>query len=203
MAQPKLGEFLALVHGRRGHFRLESGFHAGLWLDLDGLFWSPRHITPFVARLCDQLRPHEPNLVCGPLLGGALLAQSVAPALNAEFCVAQPDIAERGAGLFKARYRLPAAFHSSVRGRRVAIVDDVMSAGSSLRATCAELRAHKAIPVAVGALLVLGTVGEKYFVEEQRLPVEAVIRDTFELWAESECPLCAQGVALEDPTAPS
>jgi hypothetical protein len=76
-----------------------------------------------------------------------------------------------------------------------------MSAGSSLRATCAELRANKAILVAVGALLVLGTVGERHFIDEQRLPVESVIRDTFDLWPESECPLCAQSVALEDPTA--
>jgi orotate phosphoribosyltransferase len=201
MVEPTLGDFLALVPGRRGHFRLESGYHAGLWLDLDGLFGRPRQIAPFVARLSDHLRRHQPDLVCGPMLGGALLAQSVAIALNTEFCFAQPDLPDRGAGLFRARYRLPAAFRSRVQGRRAVIVDDVMSAGSSLRATCAELRAHKAIPVAVGALLVLGNVGEKYFVDEQRLPVEAVIRDTFDLWPESECPLCAQGVLLDDPTA--
>jgi orotate phosphoribosyltransferase len=200
MAEPTLGDFIALVHGRRGHFRLESGYHAGLWLDLDALFASPRLIAPFVARLSDRLRIHEPNLVCGPMLGGALLAQSVATALNTEFCFAQPDQTERGPGLFRARYRVPAAFHSHVHGRRVAIVDDVMSAGSSLRATCTELRAHNAVPVTIGALLVLGNVGEKYFVEEQRLPVEAGIRDTFELWGESECPLCVEGVALEEPT---
>jgi orotate phosphoribosyltransferase len=201
MVEPTLGDFLALVHGRRGHFRLESGYHAGLWLDLDGLFGRPRQIAPFVARLSDHLRRHQPELVCGALPGGALLAQSVATALNTEFCFTQPDLPERGAGLFRARYRLPAAFRSQVQRRRVAVVDDVMSAGSSLRATCAELRAHQAIPVAVGALLVLGKVGERYFVEEQRLPVETVTRDTFELWPESECPLCKQGVLLEDPTA--
>jgi orotate phosphoribosyltransferase len=203
MAEPTLGEFLALVHGRRGHFRLESGYHAALWLDLDGLFGSPRQIAPFLARLSDQLRAHEPNLVCSPLLGGALLAQSIATALNIDFCFAEPGLPERGTGLFRARYRLPVAFHSSVHGRRVAVVDDVMSAGSSLRATCAELRAHKANPVAIGALVVLGDVGERHFVEEQRLPVDAVIRDTFELWSESECPLCTQGVPLEDPTSPT
>jgi orotate phosphoribosyltransferase len=127
----------------------------------------------------------------------------VAIALKIDFCFTEPGPPERGAGLFRARYRLPAAFHSSVPGRRVAIVDDVMSAGSSLRATCAELRAHKAIPVAVGALLVLGNVGERHFVEGERLPVDAVTRDAFELWSESECPLCTQGVPLEDPTSPT
>ena len=31
------GTFLGLVSGRRGHFRLESGHHGGLWLNLDPL----------------------------------------------------------------------------------------------------------------------------------------------------------------------
>ncbi len=43
--------FLELVAGRRGHFRLESGHHGGLWLDLDPLFAEPRRIAPFAAAL--------------------------------------------------------------------------------------------------------------------------------------------------------
>jgi orotate phosphoribosyltransferase len=195
--EPALGEFLSLVHGRRGHFLLESGYHAGLWLELDGLFGRPGQIAPFVTRLSARLAGYQPDLVCGPLLGGALLAHSVATALDTEFCFTQPGPPRNGDGLYRAQYRLPAAFRSRVRQRRVAIVDDVMSAGSSLRATCAELQACEAIPVAVGALLALGEVGTRYFAEAQRLPVEAVIRDTFEHWLPSECPLCAQGVPLE------
>ena len=203
MVEPTLADFLALVHGRPGHFLLESGYHGGLWLDLDGLFGRPQKVAPFVARLSDQLGRHAVDLVCGPLLGGALLAQSVATALGTEFCFTQPGPPADGVGLYQARYRLPAAFRSRVRGRRVAIVDDVMSAGSSLRATCAEIRSSGALPVAVGALLVLGEVGTRYFVDEQRLPVEAVIRDALELWPPSECPLCKQGAPLEDLTAPA
>jgi hypothetical protein len=45
-------------------------------------------------------------------------------------------------------------------------------------------------------------VGARHFVDERRLPVEAVARDTFELWSPSECPLSAQGMPLEDLTSP-
>jgi orotate phosphoribosyltransferase len=148
------------------------------------------------VRLSEQLRPHRPELVCGPLLGGALLAHSVAVTLGAEFCFSQPGPPAQEAGLFRARYLLPAAFRSRVQGRRVAIVDDVLSAGSSVRATDTELRSHGSVPVAVGALLVLGDLGVRHFAEE-RLPVEGVVRDALELWTPSECPLCAKGVALE------
>lgn len=203
MVEPTLVEFLALVHARRGHFRMESGHHGSLWLDLDGLFSQPQRVAPFVKRLSEQLGRHAVDLVCGPLLGGALLAQSVATVLGAEFCFTHPGPAAGDAGLYRARYQLPAAFRSRVLGRRVAIVDDVMSAGSSLRATCAELRTHDAVPVAVGALLVLRELGTRHFADEQLLPVEAVIRDAFELWRPSECPLCAQGVLLEQLTVPA
>jgi hypothetical protein len=53
-----LTEFLGLVHGRQGHFLLESGFHSEMWLDLDGLFAEPRRIEPFVMALVERLRPH-------------------------------------------------------------------------------------------------------------------------------------------------
>jgi orotate phosphoribosyltransferase len=191
----------ALVPARRGHFVLESGYHTGLWLDLDALFANPRAIAPFVERLATRLRAYEPHMVCGPLLGGALLAQSLATVLGADFSFTRPGPAAPGSGLYRARYLLPAALRDRVRNRRVALVDDVMSAGSSLRATCEELRSQGAIPVAVGALMVLGEVGERHFRETLGLSVEAVVRDQLEVWVPSECALCARGVPLEHPTA--
>ena len=194
--------FLELVAGRRGHFRLESGHHGGLWLDLDPLFAEPRRIAPFVGALASAIRPHAVSAVCGPLLGGAFLAQLVAHALDAEFCFTERVMpAERG-GLYAARYRLPPALASRVRDARVAIVDDVMSAGSALRGTFAELRAYGAEPVVAGALLVLGSAGAEFFAE-RGVAVEAVARHAYELWLPAECPLCAAGEPLEDVAAPA
>ena len=200
--------FLELVAGRRGHFRLESGHHGGLWLDLDPLFAEPRRVAPFVAALATAIRPHEVTAVCGPLLGGAFLAQLVAHALDVEFWFTErvmPPVAATPAeagGLYRARYRLPAAVAPRVHGKRVAMVDDVMSAGSALRGTFAELRAHGAEPVVAGALLVLGVAGVGFFAEH-RVAVEAVSRDAYDLWPPADCPLCAAGVPLEDVAAPT
>ena len=192
-----IADLLALVGGRRGHFRLESGHHGGLWLDLDALFADARRIEPFVARLADALRPHGPDMICGPLLGGAFLAQLVARVLGVEFCHTERVTPAEGDGLFRARYRLPPAFRERVRGTRVAMVDDVMSAGSALRGTLAELEMYGAAPVAAGALLVLGDAGLAHFAA-RGIPVEAVVRDAYDLWVPADCPLCARGVPLED-----
>jgi orotate phosphoribosyltransferase len=194
--------FLALVSGRRGHFKLESGHHGGLWLDLDPLFAEPHRIAPFVDALAEAIRPHGVEAVCGPLLGGAFLAQLVAHRLGAEFCFTERVMPAQAEGLYRAGYRLPPAFHARVRGRRIALVDDVMSAGSALRGTYAELRAHGAEPVAAGALLVLGSAGADFFAREG-VPVEAVARDAYDLWLPAECPRCAAGVPLEDVAAVS
>ena len=193
--------FLDLVSGRRGHFRLESGHHGELWLDLDPLFAQPSRIEPFVAGLARAIRPYGVTTVCGPLLGGAFLAQLVARALDAEFCFTERVMPSEPAGLYPARYRLPAALVGRVSGKRVAIVDDVMSAGSALRGTDDELRAHGAVPVVAGALLVLGSTGADYFAG-RGLPVEAAVRDDYPLWSPADCPLCAAGVPLESVTLP-
>jgi orotate phosphoribosyltransferase len=189
--------FLDLVAARRGHFKLESGYHGGLWLDLDALFADPRRVAPFVSLLAAALRRHEVAAVCGPLLGGAFLAQLVAQALEVTFCFTELQRSTDASRLYAAQYALPPPLVPRVRGRRVAIVDDVMSAGSSLRATCNELEAHDAEPVVVGALLVLGTRGEALFAE-RGLPVESVCRREYDLWLPSACPLCAAGVPISE-----
>ena len=117
---------LELVAARRGHFKLESGHHSALWLDV-----------------------------------------------------------------------LPPALAAGVHGKRMAIVDDVMSAGSALRGTTSELAAHGATTTVAGALLVLGTVGADYFALRD-VPVVAVAREAYELWSPAECPMCADKMAIED-----
>jgi orotate phosphoribosyltransferase len=99
--------------------------------------------------------------------------------------------------LYQATYQLPPAFADRVRGARIAMVDDVMSAGSALRGTYIELQRHGATPVVAGALMVLGNAGADFFAEKH-VAVEAVVREEYLLWLPSECPLCRAGTPLEN-----
>lgn len=117
------------VPARQGHFLLESGYHSDLWLTLDALFADPATVAPLVNALADRLRPHAITAVCGPLVGGAFLAQALAPTLGVGFYYAEPQPATDGDGLFTAQYRLPPELRRRVRGERMAVVDDVISAG--------------------------------------------------------------------------
>src|SRR6476469_6396023 len=70
---------------RQGHFRLESGYHTDLWLELDTLFVDPVKIAPAVTMLAGRLRRYACDAVCGPMVGGAFLAQALAAALRVCF----------------------------------------------------------------------------------------------------------------------
>jgi orotate phosphoribosyltransferase len=135
--------------------------------------------------------------VCGPLLGGAFLAQLLAQRLGVEFYFAERELPPNRDGLYRAKYRVPASLAARVEGKRLAIVDDVMSAGSALRSTYLDLQSRGATCVVAGALLVLGSTGAGFFLD-QGIPVEAMDRRDFELWEPARCPLCAAGVPIED-----
>ena len=192
-------EVLSLLSARKGHFRLESGYHGGLWLDLDPLFVMPGRIQPFVEALAERLKRHGIEAVCGPLVGGAFLAQAVASLLGVEFYYAERFVpAVRDADtLYPVEYRIPRGVGGMVRGKAVAVVDDAISAGSAVRGTLASLEAKGAKPVAMGALLVLGSQAER-FCQEHGLALEYIVQRPYEVWLPSECPLCASGVMLED-----
>jgi orotate phosphoribosyltransferase len=192
-------EILAALPARSGHFRLESGLHTDCWLTLDGLFVDGAAIAPLVAALADRLRRHRPTGVCGPLLGGAFLAQLVASRLGARFYYAERRRAAVTDELFRARYELPIDLARRVRGERIALIDDAISGGSSVRATATALAAAGASIVAVGALLVLGDAGVEHFTA-LGIPIEALDRRPLALWQPSECPLCRAGMPLEDPS---
>jgi orotate phosphoribosyltransferase len=189
-------EVVELLEARKGHFALESGHHGELWLDLDSLFIRPSRIARFAAELARRLAPAEVEAVCGPLVGGALLAQAVAIHLDVEFLYAEPGRPDDGPGLYAARYRLPAAMRTHAAGRAVAIVDDVVNAGSATRSTYAELDEAGARPVAIGTLLTLGTAVPE-FAREHALLLASLAVLPNSLWEPASCPLCAAGVALE------
>ena len=192
-------DLLALVPSRRGHFRMESGYHSALWLDLAPLFADAQRIARFTEPLVSALRSQRVDVVCGPLVGGAFLEQLVAQSLGAEFWYTE-RLAPAGAqGIYQVRYILPPAFAPNAQGKCVAMVDDVMSAGSALRGTLAAVEAHGASAVAAGALLVLGNVGASFFAD-RGIPVIGATREEYASWLPADCPLCAEGMPLEQAT---
>lgn len=179
----------ALADPQPGHFDLGTGYHGDLWLDLDALFLRPALLRPHIRWLAEQLGAHRIDAVCGPLEGGAFLAQAVADMLEAAFLPAYRDSGKRFASYHLAKVT------GGISGWRVAITDDAVNAGTAVRACAAELRGEAAEPVAVGALLALGSAASAV-TRELSVPFYPVETMSSQAWPATECPLCAGGTPV-------
>ena len=188
----------ALVQIAKGHFSLESGYHADTWFDLDGLMSHARQVQESAHRLAAKLATHNIEAVCGPLFGGAIVAQNIASFLDLPYFFTERCEHKSPGALFPVDYCLSKSQQSRVRGKLVAVVDDAVSAGSAIRGTVRALQAAGARPVVVGALLLLGD-GSASFMASHGLGMEFVEKLDFQLWLPTSCPLCA---GQSNPTVP-
>jgi orotate phosphoribosyltransferase len=183
---------------REGHFLLESGLHAEAWIDLDTLFLDPSALAPQIAALAALVAEFRISAVCGPLLGGAFVAQALATHLRVRFYYAQKTTARQPDGLFQAEYRLPASQRSCAAAERFAVVDDVIGAGSAARATVEELTSLGAETAVVGGLLTLGNRARDYLAQSG-IPVVSLGSKEIAMWEPQCCPRCRAGITLESP----
>jgi orotate phosphoribosyltransferase len=189
-------DILSLVRGRQGHFLLESGYHGDLWFQLETLCLHSSELRPFAARLAARLASYKIDAICGPLVEGAFVALLVSIELGCDFTYAERFADASRKGLFPVEYRLPAALRPVVQGRRVAIVNDVISAGSAVRGTFFDLQSVGAKVVAFAALLALGDAVFA-FAAEHGVPLHLLQHLPSNLWTSAQCPLCAAGQPLE------
>jgi len=190
-------EVINSLAARRGHFLLESGHHGDRWLDLELLCLQPVIVRRFAGELASRLAKHNIEAVCGPLVEGAFVGLMVAAELEIDFSYSARFTPARTGILYPVEYRIPGALRSAVRGKRVAIVNDVINAGSAVRGTFSDLQAIGANPVAIGSLLVLGNLAAVFAIERE-IALENIAWLDNVLWTPSECPLCTSGTPLED-----
>ncbi len=190
-------DLLELLSARKGHFLLESRHHGDLWLDLETLFLRPLRVKNFASQLARSISSMKVDAVCAPLVEGAFVGIMVAEELNTDFTYSERYARSCETDLFPVGYRIPSSLRQNLRGKRVAIVNDVTNAGSAVRGTFEDLEAIGANVVVISTLLVLGTAASEY-ASGKHVPLKTLGAIPNNLWKPSACPLCASGVPLED-----
>ena len=169
---------------RAGHFVYESGDHGDTWLDLDVLFWEPARLRAVVDRFAPKLKQHNPEIVVGPAVGGALAAQIFAESMKIAFAYT-----ERFGRVGNIRYAIPSGARGQIHGKRALIVDDVINAGSATLATLDEVRSCGGVPVAVAAFMIR-SAGRADVAAKAGVPVETVMALDWNIWKAAQCPVC-------------
>jgi len=178
----------------RGHFRYESGHHGDLWLDLDALLIDARRLRQWATALATSAAACKPDVACGPLTGGAFVAQFVAAEIGIDFAFAERLV--DGAGV--PSYRIGSSHRAAVRNKRVLLVDDAVNAGSALLSTAADLVHCSAIVVGFASLIALGDAASR-IATQSGVPFFTLASLERQMWLPEDCPLCHAHVPLTAP----
>ncbi|HTI36167.1 MAG TPA: hypothetical protein VL484_01300 [Vicinamibacterales bacterium] len=190
-ALAQLQEFEVLM--RNGHFDFGNGFHGRMYLNPHQLFRYPSTIWRLGQDLLDVLPGElleQTDVVAGPVMGGALLAHTLAGLLDGRRALTHPpcsfapftrledqDLGLRG---FYAR---------QMSGRRVLLADDVRNTGKTFEACARVVREAGGTVLATVEICdrleaVAGAGAPNYALVEYKAP---------ENYPASDCPMCKAG----------
>ena len=118
-----------------GHFDYGNGFHGRVYLNPHRIFRQPSLIWRFAQDLIEILPDevvHATDVVAGPVMGGALLAHTMAGLLDGQRSLTHPPTSFAPLSLDPAGGLIIRPFYRSVvSGRRVLLVDDVRNTGKT------------------------------------------------------------------------
>ena len=167
-----------------GHFRLSSGLHSPGYLQCALVLQFPRDAEAIGAALADEVRAFGANCVLSPALGGVVIGQEVARALDVRAL-----FAERQDGALTLRR----GFYLSPDDK-VLVVEDVVTTAGSTRETIAVAKEHGAS--VVGACSIVDRSGGTHGLD---LLYAALLPMSLPTYSEADCPLCRDGVPIVKP----
>jgi len=178
---------------RRGHFDYGNGYHGRVYLNPHQLFRHPSTIWRLAQDLLDVLPSallEQTEVVAGPVMGGALLAHTLAGLLDGRRALTHPPCRFAPfSGRGDQDFTLRGFYAREMAGKRVLLADDVRNTGKTFQ-RCAEL-----VKEAGGTVIATAEICDRmeamvdvgvpnYALAEYKAP---------ENYAAADCPLCAAG----------
>lgn len=167
-----------------GHFLLTSGLHSPNYFQCAKVLQYPKYMTLLCMDLARMLEKKGIDVVLGPAIGGIVPAQEVGRILDKRTIFSER---ENGEMTLRRGFELK-------QGERVAIVEDVLTTGKSIKEVRKLLDTAGAVLAA--AAVIVDRSGGKV---DCGLPVESLMAMDVVTYAADACPLCAQGMALVKP----
>jgi len=177
----KLKETGAILEG---HFVLSSGLHSNNYIQCAKLLQHPHHATWCGEQLAELLPEDEDyDVVVSPALGGIVIGQEVAKALEARHVFVEkvdgvPEL-RRGFRIFE--------------GDRAVVVEDVITTGLSTK------EVMKIVEEAGGEVAAACAIVDRGGGKSLGIPFFSLIKIDFETWDAAKCPLCFKGVPFTKP----
>ncbi len=177
---------------RKGHFDYGNGFHGRVYLNPHQLFRQPSTIWRLAQDLLEVLPGdllEKTEVVAGPVMGGALLAHTLAGLLDGKRALTHPPCSFAPFGNRGDNFVLRDFYARQMAGKQVLIADDVRNTGKTF------VRCADAVKKAGGTVLATVEICDRlealadagvpnYALAEYKAP---------ENFRAAECPMCAAG----------
>lgn len=172
----------AVLHG---HFALSSGRHSDVFVQKFRVLEDPRLTQKFGESIAASFE-NAFDVVAAPAVGAVVLGFAVALAGGARF-------------VFAERVNDGMAFRRGFNinpHERALVVEDVITTGGSAKEVVDLVRGAAGNVIGIGTLIDRGDPARS---PDLGVAIKALVKLDVQSWDPNDCPLCKEGIAVEDP----
>ncbi|MBI2626539.1 MAG: orotate phosphoribosyltransferase [Candidatus Nealsonbacteria bacterium] len=173
-----------------GHFILTSGRHSDRYLEKALVYTDPERVSNLCFDLGSKVRGIRIEAVVGPAVGGVglslMTAYHIASLANYKVLSLFTEKNKEGKQTLKRGYQ------KLIAGKKVLIVDDILTTGGSVKEVADEVARAGGKVVAVAVLCNRGGI----ISEKLGYPLLHLWETNIESWTPEFCPLCQKGIPI-------
>lgn len=176
---------------RKGHFVLKSGRHSDCYVNKDMIFLHPDIVSMFCASMANSFKDDAIDVVIGPVIGGVILSHLTAFHLSE---MTGREVLSAFAEKDGDGFIIKRGYPEFISGKRVLVVEDVLTTGGSVKKVAEEIRKIGGIVAGVAALCDRGAVSYN----DVGNPEKFICLFNYPVidWDEESCPLCMKGTPI-------
>lgn len=174
-----------------GHFQYTSGLHGDAYINKDAIYAHPKEAYELASMIAEDFKDSEIEAVVGSAMGGIILANNIALALAQ---LTGRDISGIYAEKSKDKgFIFTRGYNEFVNGRKVLVVDDILSTGGSARAVVETVNNAGGEIIGVAAIANRGGVKSE---DVQANLLVSLIDIQMTTVPQEECSQCADGIPV-------
>ncbi|KZR90820.1 phosphoribosyltransferase family protein [Synechococcus sp. MIT S9508] len=171
---------------KNDHFVYASGDHGSGWIAKDLINLNPKLAYELGQLLGQEIHRHglQPDVVCGPAIGGVICAQYTALALGSRCVFTERVINEEGKTI---DFEIKRGYVEAIKNQSILIVDDIINTGFSVQLTYQAIAQAGGNPLGIAAYVNRGNVGAQELGVKNFIYLDEI---SLPAWPEEACPLC-------------
>lgn len=174
------------------HFVYASGKHGDVYVNKDKLFLYPDYISKISKGLSD-LYSEPIDAVIGPVTGGMILASWTA--FHTSKKAGKPIMSVYADKIGNNNFVISRGYDEQIRGKKVLIVEDILTTGSSIKKVIKILKKLNVKIVGVSAIVNRGNVKSTDILD---IKVRSLINIDLKSYNPKVCPYCKDGVPINE-----